>query len=65
MGRVSISAQWLIIAAGVSLSPVLAALIVLLFARTLGRLLRRKLWRRSEVAPHSARDRGAVAAPRG
>jgi hypothetical protein len=35
MGRVSIWAQWLIIAAGVLLSPMLVVLLVLLFARAM------------------------------
>jgi hypothetical protein len=60
MGRVSTGAQWLIIAAGVLLSPVFVVLLVLVSARTLGRLLRRKLSPRPTVAPQSARDRGPL-----
>jgi hypothetical protein len=41
MGRVSIWAQWLIIVAVLSLSP----LLVLLMAGVIGRSLLRKLWR--------------------
>ena len=46
MGRVSIRAQWLIIAADVLLSPVF----VFLMACLIGWLLFRRLWLRQEVA---------------
>jgi|SRR5271155_1732086 len=50
MGRVSIWKQWLIVAAGVSLSPAF----VLFLAWFIGWSLLRRLWPRPEVKPATA-----------
>jgi hypothetical protein len=50
IGKVSNWAQWLIIAAGVLLSPVF----VLLLPSFIGWSLLRRLWRRRDVAPEPA-----------
>ena len=59
MGKVSIRAQWLIIVAVLSLSP----LFVLLMAGVIGRSLLRKLWRAVGRAHQPRGDQGGVAAP--
>ena len=55
MGRVSIGAQWLIVATGVLLCPIF----VLLLPCLIGWLLFRRLWRRPEA------DSGSAHAPIG
>jgi hypothetical protein len=59
MGRVSIWAQWLIIASGVLFSP----LFVLFMAGVIGGSLFRKPWRAAGREPHPRCEQGCVAAP--
>jgi hypothetical protein len=55
MGKVSIRAQWLMVAAGIFLSPVF----VLFLAWFIGWPRIRRLWFRQEAGPGSGRRAGA------